>query len=252
MGLDFVEVMMAIEDKFGVTIVSGEFDLPEKKVLVKDLYDIVERNTCKQAAAVLESQGFQEKTFEDVRHTFADGLELAQSDFWDKETTLKQLYDQIPTGKRKKIWKKFRSHYKIRTQSTILHFVNAKYKRHLLAAWCGYFAFVFVIPACVGQCFWQLGLVVPVIFFVPGSIFWLYLWGEICERHRNAIPPNVTLGEIADHIIVQHRKSLKEDGSPYTRSEIEEIVKQILCCELGLKPEDVTPEADLVRDLGMG
>ena len=51
--------------------------------------------------------------------------------------------------------------------------------------------------------------------------------------------------------LVERKVNLKEDGSSYTREEIEEIVKTAICEALAVKPGDVTPEKDLVRDLGM-
>ena len=109
------------------------------------------------------------------------------------------------------------------------------------------------MPACLGQYFFQLGLVFPLLFLVPGTILWLSIWNRQCQTNHNVSPPNVTLGEIAEQIVSRHQKSLKDNGSPYTRTEIEEIVKKILCDELAIRnPEKVTPESDLIRDLGMG
>jgi len=71
------------------------------------------------------------------------------------------------------------------------------------------------------------------------------------DYRKGTIQMNMTLEKITDRVIVRKKKCLKEDESPYTRAEIEEIVKAVLCKTLAIKPEEVTPEADLARDLGM-
>ena len=70
----------------------------------------------------------------------------------------------------------------------------------------------------------------------------------------NFIPGGTySVGEFYDLVErkVCKASSLKADGSPYTRAEIEDIVKGAICKALAVKPEEVTPEADLARDLGM-
>lgn len=118
--------------------------------------------------------------------------------------------------------------------------------------WVGYIIFLAVLPMLFNLLLHYAGGMISAVSFVIVGILILIFWTGYDNYRCRTCVPNITLGEITDEIIAQRKRSLKKDGSPYTREEIEEVVKAALCEALAVKPKDVTPEKDLVRDLGMG
>ncbi|MCL2623765.1 MAG: hypothetical protein FWD31_08880 [Planctomycetaceae bacterium] len=264
MGVDFLDIMYRVERSLGIRIEPEDFNFITEsgKLLVGEFYDVVERKVSKAALETINSPDYWEKTLNDVKQAFSEGLGLPKSENWTKETSLRELYEQIPENERRKTWRNFTKHGNGPVVQKTNWAIFAKFKH--LPVWIGFSGCLILALICplvmTGYYFysktwlltifdeWIFGLLV----FFLGGIFWLLIFCGINIRCRVNFLPEMTLGEIVDFIVLYEKKSLKEDGSPYTREEIERIVKAALCDALAVKPEDVTPEADIIRDLGMG
>jgi len=61
----------------------------------------------------------------------------------------------------------------------------------------------------------------------------------------------IMVGEIIDCLVEQRPDhSVRADGLPYSREEIEHTVAEILCEVLAVEPKEVRPESRLIHDLG--
>ena len=250
MGIDFLDIMYRVERSFGIRLdVRKDFDFSSGKYLVGDFYDLVERKVCAASKEILESQNYREKIFRDVKQALSEELDI--EDNWTEETTVRQLYEQIPESRRKKTWINFGGENKNPLINTVENILRSRIHGNLWFAWGGYVFCVFILSFFIGQFFFQSGLLTFLICFFPGSLLWSIIWEKYDKYRRCRHVPEMPLGEIADIIIAHQKMSLKKDGSPYTREEIEEIVKTVICEALAVKPEDVTPDADMLRDLGM-
>jgi acyl carrier protein len=258
MGVDFLDIMFRLEKSLGIRFEREDFNFtPGGKYSVGEFYDLVEQKVCKASREILNSPDYWEKTFNEVRQVFAEGLGLPESDRWTKEMTIRELNEQIPKTKRRKTWINFK---KQRSEMwtkhgiivlSMLRYVDPKHDCLFSLACVGYVFFVTVLPFQLGQWLFQADLITVAVWFLPGSLIWWFLWMWYDDYRKGTIQMDMTLEKIADRVILRKKKSLKEDGSPYTREEIENIVKAAICEALAVKPELVTPEADLVRDLGM-
>jgi acyl carrier protein len=258
MGIDLLDIMYRLEKDFDIRFEQEDFHFtPGGKYTVGEFYDLVERKVCKASQEILDSPNYWEKTFHEVKQAFAEGLGLPESEHWTKDTTMRELCEQIPKNERRKAWRNLKRNHSYWWSkygdivSSMLHYIDRKHDCMFCLAWVGYVFFVFVLPFQLGQWLFQADLLAVAVCFLPGSLIWWSLWKYYDDFRKGTIRMDMTLGIITDRVIVRKKKSLKDDGSPYTRKEIEEIVKTVLCAVLAVKPKDVTPEADLMRDLGM-
>ena len=255
MGIDFLDIMYRLEKELGIRFEREDFHFtPGGKYRVGDFYDLVERKVCKASREILDLPDYWDKTFNEVRQVFADGLGLPESDRWTKETAIRELYLQIPETERRKTWFNFKRKQSFwwSTNGMILSVIDMKCDGNVWLAWARYVVFVIVLSVVLSFVLgFQASLLAFSILLLPGSLIWSFFWNKYDDYHQDMIVPEMTLGEITNEVILRRKQSLKKDGLPYTREEIEEIVKVALCEALAVKPEDVTPEADLVRDLGM-
>ncbi|MDR1480823.1 MAG: hypothetical protein LBJ00_18000 [Planctomycetaceae bacterium] len=88
------------------------------------------------------------------------------------------------------------------------------------------------------------------VLFAPSVI--LFGRRAILNWIRRNKKSKIKVTEIINHIVKQkHKHSVRPDGQPYTRKEIEQGIAEILCDILGVKPKKITPDARLTKDLGM-
>ena len=87
--------------------------------------------------------------------------------------------------------------------------------------------------------------------FVPAPIPILFGFRFVANWKRCGQASRVTVGEIIDYLVDQRpNRSVRGDGLPYSREEIEQGVAVALCESLGVTPEEIRPEARIYQDLG--
>jgi len=122
--------------------------------------------------------------------------------------------------------------------------------RELVSVWKTLFLSLGITTAC---CLW-FGIwtdiwTIFVLLFVPAII--LFGLRSIVNRVNRRKASRVTVGEIIDNLVDQRSdRSVRADGLPYSRTEIEQGVAEALCKSLAVKPEEIKPEARIYNDLG--
>ena len=248
MGIDFLDIIYRVEKSLGIRLEREDFDFSQGKFLVGDFYDLVERKVRAASKEIPESPDYREKIARELSQTLSEQFDI--DDNWTPTTTVRQIYNQIPECRRKKSWRNFKTSSLSSMAKEANIVITSKSRGNLRLAWGGYVFFVCIFSFVLGQFFFQAGLLTFFILLLPGSILWLIIWNKYNDWQNSTFVPDVTLDEIAEKIIFHRKRSLKEDGSYYSRAEIEAIVKEALCEALAVKPEDVTPEKDIIRDLG--
>ncbi|MCL2743274.1 MAG: hypothetical protein FWE67_05430, partial [Planctomycetaceae bacterium] len=89
------------------------------------------------------------------------------------------------------------------------------------------------------------------VLFVLAPIITLFGLRFVVNWKRCGQAPRVTVGEIVNYLVNKRPDhSVRADGLPYSREEIEQFVAEVLCESLAVKPEEIRPEARIVHDLG--
>jgi acyl carrier protein len=86
-----------------------------------------------------------------------------------------------------------------------------------------------------------------------GAVLSCILFGirAIVNWARSGSRSRITVADIINYIVDKKRDhSVRADGQPYSREEIEQGISDILCDCLALKPEKITPDARIIKDLG--
>ena len=113
---------------------------------------------------------------------------------------------------------------------------------------------IFVFPLLL----WLLGanktgVVIGAIFFLVISAPFVFRIGrKMIYGHCRIPPQSMTVGQLAEAITTHRRRHLAADGSPLSRSAIEDRVINILADTIGMKPGDIMFSDRLVQDLRMG
>jgi uncharacterized protein (DUF433 family) len=108
-------------------------------------------------------------------------------------------------------------------------------------------AFIVYLYLWIGNVLDILFLVAALL--VPGIVLFGLRFVVNWKRCRRA--SRITVREIIDDLVDQRSDhSVRADGLPYNRVEIEQIVAKILCEALAVKPEEIKPEARIYKDLG--
>ena len=94
-------------------------------------------------------------------------------------------------------------------------------------------------------------LYLSTVLFVLAPIIILFGVRFVVNWKRCGRASRVTVGEIIDYLVDRRPDhSIRADGLPYSRSEIERIVGDTLCEALAVEPKEVRPEARIFHDLG--
>ena len=189
-----------------------------------------------------------------VPKTLAKCFNIADSSRIVQEMRLEQLAGLSPLPKN--FWRQFYKRFK--DDSDELKAIKVCVRScELVSAWdTSFWSFFVTFVSCLW--FW-LGVVFDffhfdvlpflTVLFIPS----LVLFGSrfVMNWKRCGQASRVTVGEIIDALVEQRPDhSVRADGLPYNRKEIEQIVAEILCEALAVKPEEVRPEARIIHDLG--
>lgn len=254
MGMDFLDILFRLEKTFGIDRIIIPADFPELKT-AGDLVALVEKRVregtpTKEQLAILD-----ENNLLILRQNLA-GILGVSVDTLSAETTFR---DVIPRRMRRKVWKELYQlvddiqigRKVIGVTSCPWHMGNlvililaslvACLVYWLVNEWFGHFHFwQFTIMAVILLPIWFISIIMASAFWAPDII-------------ETRIPPQkLTLGEAAEKMSEKIRRRLGPDETPLSHEEIERRVYEILNAALGVPVEEISPEKELVRDLGMG
>ena len=223
MGLDGVELIIAVEDEFQIAIEDAE---AEKCVTVQKLVELVySRLRHTKTEPCLSQQGFYV-----VRKALMDILPVKRSMI--KPDT--KLEDLIENSNRRTVWRKIISSF---TESAnITHsLVRPKWLNLLVF-------FILPILVCVGNVIFHW---FPLVLSIPAGITTAVFGSFITSPWKQMFPSKFST--VKDLI----RFVATLETSVWTEDEVFQKIKHIIVEHSGVKESDVTPETDFVKDLGI-
>lgn len=227
MGLDSVELLMSTEDAFQIHISDDEAN---KVVSVGDLYNLV--------LAKIEVQEHNRKrcltsaAFYRIRRALCEVMNLRRRDI-RPETKLSGV---IPLRGRRHNWKRFQDVLKLEVPPLYPHFF-------LIASFA---AVICVVPRVIGI---ELSILELLFLYFFAFIFSAIFLMKCAPIVVSALPS--TVGSLAERVALTNASRLADEMGGLNKKEVWAIVSKIVIEHLGVKPEQVTPEARFVQDLNM-
>jgi len=220
---------------------------------VKSICDLVEQKIREKNEGVNGFPNVLLQVNNSVLETLAKQFNIADPSKIDTKFRLNQLADLSVSPLSTAFWKRF---YRIqRNDLSELKAIKVYVlSRELVSAWntlylSSVITISFFILLLIGGFFWDGVLYFLTALFVPGII--LFGLRSIVNRQRSYKASRVTVGEIIDYLADQRQdRSVRADGLPYSRTEIEQCVAKILCEVLAIELEEIKPESRLIQDLG--
>ena len=224
MGLDTVELVMEIEDSFGISISDEESC---KVVTVGDCYHVVLKLLGdKRGGNCLTAHAFYR-----IRKALQRKLGLPRSFFHP----MQDMGSIIPKKQRKTI---------LRDLSEELGWEFAGLHRPL---WLR------------RVLFW-----LPVVSVAMASFGLLFSWTAVCviiavdvlvfhvtePLARSFEPTNMSLGDFVKHLVQKNFHEIAATVKNWHESDVWNVIKGIIVDQLGVDPEEVKPDARFVGDLG--
>lgn len=228
MGLDAVELVMSVEDAFQINISDEEasktrtvgelYDLVLSKIKIKGTHDEESSRRCLTSAA-----------FYRVRRAMVQVLHIDRR----KITPKTELLDLLPRPQRRDNW------------GRIKQSINLKMPK-LQPNW-GVILIKFVILMAVGI---ALGLLqyVGIWGLTIVSLISALVMTKFMPALHTSLPAS-TVGALAEQIYLANLKQLAEENGGLNEREVWGALRQIIIRQLGVKPEEVTPEARFIEDL---
>ncbi len=237
MGMDLVELVMDIEDRYDIAIHPADFG--ETPPTFGDLVDLVcrkineSRNAPLEAmdeefvlAALLtqlrtlvpESVDVNSKT---PMKVFAPALKRDENDVWGR---LRERFPELHG------WREYcRAGVGCGcvTSLVLMAIWFAVYRYYIITNYFPTPSVSFLAGLCLGA---------------ATALFWWLFFSEALNRGKN-------LGELARMIVEKRRNRLRSKELP--KSDIENELRSLICDSFGLKPENVHRESLLTKDLGL-
>lgn len=231
MGLDGVEIIMNIEQAFGLTIKDGEAEnvitVNDLYILVKNKLEISQRSQCKTS-----------RVFYKVRRSLVEVFHVRRADIRPSV----RLSSLVPKEDIRKNWGRLKAELGVKIpdlqrprwlEDAILYFT-------LVLALCAFFAF--------GLEAFQLGLAV-IIFSILSAIA-LYNVTKPLEIH---IPGHVDkLSHFTYSVLSQNPSFIEEQRNAWVDKDLFRLVQAIIAEQMDFPIEKVKPQSSLIDDLGIG
>ncbi|MET0462897.1 MAG: acyl carrier protein [Chitinophagaceae bacterium] len=232
MGLDSVEILMKVEDTFGIKIPDEE---AQQILTVGDFHNAVWRYLSGKQSSECQSQ----KLFYTLRRSF-----VHQYGFPAKELSIATSPDQVfPRLNRRREYGRF----SIDTDLQLPDLVLGKSWQLLLTS----FGFVSIIGGLLtsliliffsGYSNWMF--LIPVIGIVSTVLF-----AELLNPKRTVIG-ELTMEEFTQQVLALNYSKLVKAGGT-NRREMESVINHIIADSAGLHLEDITVEKKIADDLGI-
>jgi len=233
MGLDGVELIVEVENTFGIKIQDKE---AEAIATVGDFYEVVwnkirDNKSNKCASALL---------FYRFRKLIVENCNISKKDF----LLDKNLNDLIPRSVRKQMWKELQSKFEFKLPNLKLP------------------SFLQLVLLIIGLVLILGSLVFSIIavkfFHLSGQILLLPAVGiaitivlaQILKPFKTQISKNTIREFIGEVLRINYKEIQQKFGS--NRAEMEKVMNILICDKLGVDIEAINPKAHLVNDLGLG
>ncbi len=255
MGLDFVEIIIKVEDDFGVEIEDEDLFArstrdriePIQRLTVGDLYDLILE---KRQALDLPKGKIRPEVFamRDVRPALAEVLQMSPEDF----RPIDRLSRLLPLEDRRKLWRRLRK--RLRGLGPL----TSRPTRFAFARWTVFFVVAAVAMGTLaylagfrpGEPAWTIGWQLLYLACVLAGAIGLNTTWDCCSG--NLVPREVRTVELLakSHLARNRRHYIDECGASDTDEDVWHSLQIILVDVLGVEISKVTKEADVIRDLG--
>ncbi len=234
MGLNFVEIIMEVEDRFGIQIEDGSI---EHIRTVRDLAEhirpqlhVEQRDFC---LSNVVSNRLQRALMEHC------GLTRLQVDCGSR------IDDLVPVHQRRQLWTALEASTDLQLPELL---------RPPRQRWLVYSPFIVAgaLALAVFAYFnnggpWHLLLILLVAVFAWAALPLVLMLKHKTRDHAVHVPKSiVTFGDLADLTYRLNRHRLYHQYG-MTEDEIYRELVDIISSELGLKPEEITPDSDIIK-----
>jgi hypothetical protein len=235
MGLDGVELVLAVEDAFAIHMEDEE---ARKVVTVGDFYNLVlaklqgeDTNRCLTSAA-----------FYRTRRGFVDGLGMNRRGI-GPSTTLEAI---LPRGNRRANWRRVQA-------ATNLHIPDLEFPTSLQLSLLAFGMIIsFTTTAAVYHGLGiQIGIVYGLIALVVGGSI-VTILTKLSRPAAAAFPHRaVTVGDLSKDVLATNHAQLAKSVGSWNKKEVWEALCRVIVIQTGIAPENIKPEARIVKDLGV-
>ncbi len=232
MGLDSVEILVNVENAFGITISNYE---AEKIVTVGDIHNVVWRNVQGRQSMRCRSQ----QLFYKLRYLLINKFQVPR-EAMEPEASLNDIF---PKKNRRLKYHRLQKELQLKVPELVL---PAGWSRFLMVTG------VILIPGLLAL---ALGLI-----YGYGYTRWLYLlpglgiistvfMSNILDAVRTEFKPDMVKAYTQMVLAINYGTLMTDKG--VNRVEMEIIINNIIAETVGLDLQDISPEKSLTNDLGI-
>ncbi len=232
MGLDSMEILVKVEDTFGIKIPDRD---AEQIITVGDFHNAILQHLSGRYSDKCKTQIL----FYKLRRSFADEFDISLHNF--KLETLPA--DLFPIDKRRHIYNSFADTINLKLPALTL---TEPWATLLIS-----FAIVTILGGLVASLILiNFFDVTKWTFLVPVAGFFLtFLLSDLLNPRRTVIPAK-TIRDFVEHTLaLNYAEFVSEIGT--NRREMEKVTNYIIADKAGLEIEEVTPEKKICDDLGI-
>jgi len=232
MGLDSVEILVNVENTFGITISNYE---AEKITTVGDIHNLVWRNLQGRQSMRCRSQ----QLFYKLRHTFTTKFSVPKDDL---ELTA-SMNDLFPKTNRRYLYRKFEKELQLKLPELVLP-----------PSWRSVVQITGVL-LIIGTLVFSLVIVIQFkytrwLYLLPvlGILLTKFL-SNILDTERTVFRPAALKDYTQKVLILNYSTLIQKTGT--NRKEMELVINNIVADISGVEIHEVTPEKRLGDDLGI-
>ncbi len=223
MGLDSVEMVIEVEDRFGIRIPDAE---AEKIVTVGDLYQVV-------LSLIASSSGLKCKT-QHVFYRLRKSLPFHLREGLKPETELDRILPKENIQA---------------TYSSLQKQIGLQLPSLVTPAWYSYMV-IFTVITLIGLCFY--GAFQDLLIVFVGSVMLLAFSIRLFDRLHGEFATELSGSNVRDLVVSIVAKNYHNVLPPYhNENEILDVLKVTVVDTLGVDLSDVTLDARFSQDLGM-
>jgi acyl carrier protein len=232
MGLDSVEILVNVENAFGITIPNFE---AEKITTVGDIHSIVWRNVQGRQSMRCKSQQLYYK----LRHALITKFKVDNNDVELNAS----LNDIFPKTNRRLLYRKLERELQLKLPPLVL---PAVWKNTLritgVLAIAGSLVFSLIIVNQFNYTRW--------LYLLPGmGILLTIFFSNILDAVRTVFEPAIVRTYTQKVLSLNYATLIQQSGP--NRKEMEIVINNIIAETIGLELHEVSPEKSLTNDLGI-
>jgi acyl carrier protein len=230
MGLDTVELVMALEEKFGVEIPD---DAAEKMLTVRDIIDFIYENLPHAKTSVC----FSQRAFYELRRAAIPTLGISKKVFRPKT----RWEDLIPKEERRQTWQRIETAFKV------AHLPKLERNRVTRIAIA---VMTMAIASTVFAATIQSGPGVSIIATILATALSASLLLRATASAKICFPDQLqTVGQLAEILVPDFIIPAKSKTDGWTREEVRQVVRGIIVDHLGVE-DTFSDDARIIDDLG--